>query len=162
VSEEKPPVPAERAARNNRIVLVACAVFFGLCAVGVAAYAVHSYRDYAVRTSPPDGRTTEVPVEQVTTGRHCSSGGKSTNCSPEYSLTYTVDGEQHTTPVRIEIPAGELVHAFEGSDGRWYVTEDPGFGNSRFAWLIWGAFAGGALLLALLCVRGLMKSPKPT
>ena len=165
MTEEQPPVAPvtpERAARNNRIVLTVCAVFFALCAVGVGAYAVASYQDYAVRTSPPGGRTTEVEVESVAVGQFCSSGGKSTNCSPEYSLTYTVDGTKHTTPVREELDVGDQVHAFEGSDGKWYVTEDPGFGNWKFAWMIWSAFALASLVMALFCLRGRSRAVAPT
>jgi hypothetical protein len=161
VTEEQPPVtpvPPERAARSNRIVLTVCAAFFALCAIGVGAYAVHSYQDYAVRTSPPGGRTTTVPVDSVAIGQFCASSGKSTNCSPEYTLTYSVDGAAHSTAVRKELHVGDKVHAFEGSDGKWYVTEDPGFGNWKYAWMIWAGAAVGSLALALLCLRGRAKA----
>lgn len=54
------------------------------------------------------------------------------------------------------------MHAFEGSDGKWYVTEDPGFGNSRVAWMIYAGGGGLALIAAILCVRSWRKIPKPT
>jgi len=44
---------------------------------------------------------------------------------------FAVDGVRHTTPVRIHIKPGNEVHVFQGSNGHWYVTEDPGFGNFR-------------------------------
>lgn len=163
VTEEQPPVPPvtpERAARSNRIVLTVCAVFFALCAIGLGAYAVPSYQDYAVRTSPPGGRTTAVSVDRVGVGQFCTSSNKTTNCSPEYSLTYVVDGTAHTTAVREEIHVGDQVHAFEGSDGKWYVTEDPGFGNWKYAWMVWSGAAVGSLALALLCLRGRAKAAK--
>ncbi len=148
------PVSPERAARSNRIVLTVCAVFFALGAIGVGAYAVHSYQDYAVRTSPPGGKTTEVSVENVAIGQYCTSSNKTTNCSPEYTLTYFIDATAHKTAVRKEIHVGDQVHAFEGSDGKWYVTEDPGFGNWKYAWMVWSAAALGSLVLALFCLRG--------
>jgi hypothetical protein len=162
VTEKTPPVSPERAARNGRIVMAICIGFFGLFAAGLGAYAVHSYRDYAVRTSPPGGQTTEVVVDEVTTGRYCASNGQGSNCSPEYTLSYAVDGTLHTTTVRIHLHTGDQVHAFEGSDGHWYVTEDPGFGNSRVAWMIWSAAAVGSFFFALLCLRSWLKIPKPT
>jgi hypothetical protein len=160
--EPKPKMSPERQARNNRVVLAICAVFFALFAAALGAYAVNQHADYQVRTSPPGGKTTEVVVDEVTTGRFCSATGKTSNCSPEYTLVYAVDGERHTTAIRKHLHPGDRVHAFKGSDGKWYVTEDPGFGNSRVAWMF---FAGGgalALIFALLCVRSWWKIPKPT
>jgi len=162
MAEKQSPVSPERAARGNRIVLAICAVFFALSAAGLGAYAAHSHQDYAIRTSPPGGRTTTVVVDQVTTGRNCSTSGKSPNCSPEYTLAYAVGGARHSTPVRIHLHAGDRVHAFEGSDGHWYVTEDPGFGNSQVAWMIYAAAAAAFLVGALLCLRSRAKIPKPT
>jgi hypothetical protein len=63
--------------------------------------------------------------------------------------------------VRIHLHAGETVHAFRGSNGHWYVTEDPGFGNSRVAWVIWAVFGAGAFVLALFCLRGRLKMRRP-
>ena len=162
MTEKRPPVSPERAARNGRIVLAICAGVFALFAAGLGAYAAHSHQDYAARTSPPGGRTTSVVVDEVTTGRHCSANGQSTNCSPEYTLAYAVDGARHSTPVRIHLHPGDRVHAFEGSDGHWYVTEDPGFGNSRVAWMIYAAAALAFFVGALLCLRSRAKIPKPT
>jgi hypothetical protein len=162
MTEEKPQVSPERAARTGRMVLAICAVFFALFAAALGAYAVFQFHDYAVRTSPPGDRTTAVEIEDVTEGEHCSSSGKNIRCSPEYTLAYVVDGERHTTPVRKELEVGDTVHAFEGSDGRWYVTEDPGFGNSRVAWMFYAGGGAVSLVLALLCLRSRAKVPKPT
>jgi len=162
VTEERPQISPERAARNGRIVLGICAGFFGIFAAALGGYAVHSRHDFAVRTSPPGGQTTEVVVDQVATGQFCSNSAKVSSCSPEYTLSYTVDGARHTTAVRIHLLPGNQVHAFEGSDGRWYVTEDPGFGNSRVAWMVWSAAAVGSLVCALLCLRSWFRKPKPT
>jgi hypothetical protein len=154
---KRPPISPERAARNNRVALLICTVFFAVAGVGLLAYAAHSHQDWTTRTSPPGGRTTEAVIEHVTQGRDCAGS----NCSDEWELTYTVDGARHTTWVRIHLHAGETVHAFRGSNGHWYVTEDPGFGNSRFAWVIWAAFGAAALVVAAICLRARMKIPKP-
>ena len=149
----KPKMSPERQAEVNRKVLVICAAFFALMAVAFGAYAYNQHEDYEVRTTPPDGKTTEAVVDQVQVGDYCSSSGKSTNCSPEYTLIYQVDGDRHTTAIRKHLHTGDTVHAFQGSDGKWYVTEDPGFGNSKIAWMIWSAGALASLIAALLCVR---------
>jgi len=162
MTEEKPKVSPERAARTGRMVLAICAVFFALFAAALGAYAVNQYRDYAVRTSPPGDRTTEVEIDEVTVGEHCSSSGKNVHCSPEYTLTYVVDGERHTTPIRKKLQAGDQVHAFEGSDGNWYVTEDPGFGNSQVAWMFYAGGGAASLVFALFCLRSRRKLPKPS
>lgn len=161
-SAERPKISPERAARNNRIVMVICTVFFAVLAVAFGAYAYHQHEDYAVRTTPPGGRTTEVVVDDVETGRHCQSSGTSSHCSPEYTLEYVVDGERHTTPIRKHLRSGTRVHAFKGSDGKWYVTEDPGFGNSRVAWMFYAGGGAMALIAAILCVSSWRKIPKPT
>jgi hypothetical protein len=101
-----------------------------------------------------------VKVDQVTTGRFCSSSGKTTNCSPEYTLAYAVDDAHHTTPVRKHLHAGDRVHAFKGSDGHWYVTEDPGFGNSSVAWMFYSGGGVAFLVGAVLCLRSRAKIPK--
>ena len=152
VAKERAPLTPEQVARNNRVALAICTVFFGLAAVTLGAYAFYSHQDYAARTTPPGGRTTVVTVDDVQVGRSCT--GRSGSCSPEYTLGYTVDGVRHTTPVRIDLHAGDQVHAFRGTNGHWYVTEDPGFGNSSVAWLIWAGAAVGALAFALVCARG--------
>jgi hypothetical protein len=157
----KPEISPERQARNNRIALNICAVFFALTAVAFGAYAYNQYEDYEVRTSPPGGRTAEVAVDEVTEGRFCSASNGHSNCSPEYTLAYEVDGERHTTPIREELDVGDTVHAFEGSDGKWYVTEDPGFGNSRVAWMVFAGFGVVGLVIALLCIRARLRIPKP-
>jgi hypothetical protein len=157
MTEAGPSVPPKAAGRNNRIALVICALFFVLCGAGLFAYAAHSHQDWTDRTSPPGGRTAEAVVEEVTAGRDCAGS----NCADEWELAYSVDGVRHTTFVRIHLHTGDTVHAFEGADGHWHVTEDPGFGNSRFAWVIWAAFGAGALVLALFCVRAWAKTPKP-
>jgi len=162
MSDARPKRSPEQIARNNRIVLAVCVVFFLLLGAGIAAYAVNSYRDYHVRTTPPGGETTVVVVDEVTEGTFCSSNGKSSNCSPEYTLSYVVDGEQHETKVRDHLQVGDEVHAFEGTDGRWYVTEDPGFGNSEYAWAIWAALAAATAIFGLVCLRAWRKSPKPS
>jgi hypothetical protein len=158
----KPKPSPERVARTNRLVLGICTVFFAVAALCFGAYALHSHQDYAVRTAPPDGETTAVVVDQVTEGRHCASTGRSTNCSPEYTLEYVVDGERHETAIRERMEPGDRVHAFKGSDGRWYVTEDPGFGNSRWAWTFYAGAGVAFLLLAAVCVRARLRIPKPT
>ena len=158
----KPKMSPERQAQLNRRVAAICAVFFALLAVVFGAYSFHQHEDYAVRTSPPEGKTTEVVVDEVTEGRFCSSSNSSSNCSPEYTLAYEVDGDRHTTPIRKELDAGDTVHAFEGSDGKWYVTEDPGFGNSRVAWMFYALGGLASLIFALLCVRSWWKTPTPT
>lgn len=158
VTGKRPPISPERAARNNRVALLICTVFFTLAGAGLLAYAEHSHQDWTARTSPPGGRTTEAVVDEVTQGRSCAGS----NCSDEWELTYTVDGDTHTTSVRIHIHPGDTVHAFRGSDGRWHVTEDPGFGNSRVAWVIWAVFGAGCLVMALFCLRARRKIPKPT
>jgi hypothetical protein len=157
----KPKISPERLARNNRIVLVSCVVFFALLAIAFGAYSFNQHEDYAVRTSPPGGETTEVVVDEVTEGRFCSSSNGHSNCSPEYTLAYEVDGDRHTTAIGEELHEGDTVHAFEGSNGKWYVTEDPGFGNSEIAWMIWAALGAASLIGALLCVRAWWKLPKP-
>ena len=162
MTQERTPISPERAARNGRIVMSICAVFFALFAAALGAYALNSHQDYAVRTSPPGGRTTEVVVDEVKTGRHCSANGKTSSCSPEYTLAYVVGGQPHTTAVRIHLHDGDEVHAFEGSDGHWYVTEDPGFGNSRVAWMFYAAGAAAFLIVALLCLRSWAKIRKRT
>jgi len=162
MSEDKPKMSPERQARANRMVLLVCAVFFALFALALGAYAANQYQDYHVRTSPPGGKTTEVTVDEVTTGRFCSSTNSRTNCSDEYTLAYQVDGARHTTAIRKHLKAGDRVHAFKGSDGKWYVTEDPGFGNSKVAWMLYGAGGAASLIAALLCVRSRLKIPKPT
>jgi hypothetical protein len=163
MSEEqpKPKMSPGRQARANRMVLGICAVLFALFAIVLGAYGANQRADYRVRTSPPGGHTTEVVVDEVTTGRYCSSNGKTSNCSDEYTLAYEVDGARHTTPIRKHLHPGDTVHAFKGSDGKWYVTEDPGFGNSKVAWMIWAAFAAASLIFALFCLRGRWKIPKP-
>jgi hypothetical protein len=163
MTEEKPRVTPEQAARQaarGRIVLGICAVFFALFAVALGAYAVNQHQDWAVRTSPPGGHTTTVPIDEVTTGQNCSTNGKTTNCSPEYTLTYVVDGDRHSTAIRKHLHPGDRVHAFKGSNGHWYVTEDPGFGNSRVAWMIYAGSAVAVFVLALLCLRSRLKMPK--
>ena len=157
MTEARPPVSPKQAGRNNRIALVICSLFFVLAALGIFAYAAHSHQDWIDRTTPPGGHTTEAVVDEVTAGRDCAGS----NCSDEWELAYSVDGVRHTTEVRIHLHPGDRVHAFEGADGHWHVTEDPGFGNSRFAWVIWGAFGAGSLVLALLCVRAWRRTPKP-
>jgi hypothetical protein len=161
VAEPKPKISPEQQARNNRIALAVCAVFFALTAVAFGAYAVNQHKDFAVRTSPPGGETTEVVVDEVSEGSYCSSTGKSSNCSPEYTLAYSVDGDRHTTPIRKHLHAGDRVHAFKGSDGTWYVTEDPGFGNSRYAWTFFAGAGAVSLAIALLCLRSRRKIHAP-
>ena len=158
--EQLPRVSPEQAARRGRMVLGICAVFFALSAAALGAYAVNQHQDYAVRTSPPGGHTTEVAVDEVTTGRYCSSNGKTSNCSDEYTLEYTVDGDRHTTAIRKHLHAGDQVHAFKGSDGHWYVTEDPGFGNSKVAWILYAVGGAAFFVGALLCLRSMMKTRK--
>jgi hypothetical protein len=158
MAELRPKPTPEQMARRARITWVVLAVFMFLVGGGFAAAAWHDHQDYAVRTSPPGGRTTTVPVDEVTTGRHCATS----NCAPEYTLVYVVDGATHSTAVRKHLHPGDEVHAFQGSDDKWYVTEDPGFGNSRLAWVIWAAIGAGAIVIGLLCLRSRRKVPKPT
>ena len=156
-ARNRPPISPERAGRNNRRALLICFVFFLGVAAALGAYAWHSHQDWTARTSPPGGRTAEAVIEHVTQGRDCAGS----SCSDEWELTYTVDGARHTTWVRIHLHAGETVHAFEGSDGHWHVTEDPGFGNSRVAWVVWAVFGAASLALALLCLRNWRRLPRP-
>ena len=157
MAEVRPKPSPEQLASRARIAWVVCAVFMFLVGGGFAAFAWHDFHDYSVRTSPPGGRTTTVVVDEVTTGRHCATS----NCAPEYTLTYVVNGESHQTSIREQVHPGDEVHAFKGSDGNWYVTEDPGFGNSRFAWIIWAAIAAGSIVIGVMCLRSRMKVPKP-
>jgi len=60
-----------------------------------------------------------VVIDEVTTGRDCAAS----NCAPEYTLTYVVNGESHQTSIREPVDPGDEVHDFKGSDGRWYVAE---------------------------------------
>jgi hypothetical protein len=161
MGDRRPKASPEQLARRARIVLAGCVVFLFLLGAAFMAYAWDSHHDYSVRTSPPGGVTTTVVVDEVTTGRFCSATGKTSNCSPEYTLTYVVDQETHRTAMRKHLHAGVEVHAFEGSDGKWYVTEDPGFGNSSVAWVVWAAIGAAAIVIGLLCVRARMKVPKP-
>ena len=157
MAEVRPKPSPEQLAGRARIAWVVCAVFMFLVGGGFAAFAWHDFHDYSVRTSPPGGRTTTVVVDEVTTGRHCATS----NCAPEYTLTYVVNGESHQTSIREQVHPGDEVHAFKGSDGKWYVREDPGFGNSRFAWIIWAAIAAGSIVIGVMCLRSRMKVPKP-
>lgn len=157
VPGKRPPISPERAARNGRRALLICFVFFLGAAAALGAYAWHSHQDWTARTSPPGGRTTEAVIEHVTQGRNCAGS----NCSDEWELAYSVDGVEHTTTVRIHLHAGQTVHAFKGSNGHWYVTEDPGFGNSRVAWVLWAVFGAASLGFALFCLRGWRRIPKP-
>ena len=156
-SGDRPKPSPEQLARRGRVTLLVCTAFMFLLGAVFAAYAWDQHDDYGVRTSPPGGITTSVVVDEVTTGRHCATS----NCSPEYTLTYVVDGETHQTSIRKLVHAGDEVHAFQGSDGKWYVTEDPGFGNSRFAWIIWAAIGAGSFVFGLLCLRSRKKIAKP-
>jgi hypothetical protein len=158
MAEARQKPSPEQLAGRARIAWVVCAAFMFLVGAGFAAAAWHDYQDYSVRTSPPGGRTTTVVVDEVTTGGHCASS----SCAPEYTLTYVVDGVSHQTSIRDHLHPGDEVHAFKGSDGKWYVTEDPGFGNSRAAWVIWAAIASAAVVVGVVCLRSRMKVPKPT
>lgn len=157
---KKPPPSPEKVARNNRIVLAACSVFFVLAGLGLGAYAVNQYHDWHVRTTPPGGHTTATTVDEVDIGQNCTANGKTANCSTEYTLHFLVDGDYHTTPIRHHLHVGDTVHAFKGSDGKWYVTEDTGFGNSKYAWVIWAAFGGASIFLGLVCLRGWLRMRK--
>jgi hypothetical protein len=158
MAEARPKPSPEDLAGRARIAWLVCAAFMFLVGGGFVVWAWSDYHDYSVRTSPPGGRTTTVVVDEVTTGRHCASS----NCAPEYTLTYVVHGVSHQTSIRDHLRPGDEVHAFEGSDGKWYVTEDPGFGNSKAAWVIWAAIATGSIAVGVTCLRSRMKVPKPT
>lgn len=157
MSEVRPKPSPEQLARRGRISLVVCAVFMFVVGAGFAAFAWVDHHDYGVRTSPPGGRTTTVTVGAVTSDSHCATS----SCAPEYTLTYVVDGATHQSAVRKHLHVGDEVHAFNGSDGKWYVTEDPGFGNSRWSWVIWAAIGVAASVIGLLCLRARRKLPKP-
>jgi hypothetical protein len=162
--EQTPAAPKftpEQVARRTRIFLLVLAGLSLLFALALGGYGWNQHQDYAARTSPPGGRTTAVTVDEVTEGRFCSASNKTSNCSPEYTLSYVVDGERHTTPIRKHLDAGDEVHAFQGSDGKWYVTEDAGFGNSRMAWLVWMGLGLLPLGFAVYLLRSWRKTPQP-